>query len=94
MLNRKIILQEKEDKQQAVQLAKAVGISPLLAEILISRGYTDVATVKTFLYGALQPFHDPFLLKDMEPAVERIILALNRDEKITIYGDYDVDGIT
>ena len=69
-------------------------INKLLATILANRGITTEASIRLFLNPTRDDFHDPFLITDMEKAVERIITAINKKEKITIYGDYDVDGIT
>ena len=69
-------------------------ISPLLARVFLARGVTDAAYIKSFLKPSLSDLHDPFLLKDMDIAVELITSAIKSNCKITIYGDYDVDGIT
>ena len=69
-------------------------INKLLATILANRGITTKEDIRLFLNPTRDDFHDPFLITDMEKAVERIITAINKKEKITIYGDYDVDGIT
>ncbi len=82
------------DKHKAGCLAAELGISPLVTGILLERGLNDTESMREFLYGSLSPFHDPFLLKDMEKAVRRIEGALAAGEKITVYGDYDVDGIS
>ncbi len=78
---------------EAHRLAKEVGCSSLLAELLIVRGITDPALAKLYLTDG-GPFHSPKLLSGMKEAVERIIVALEKKEKIVIYGDYDVDGVT
>lgn len=75
-------------------LAAGAGISGLLARVFINRGITDAGYIREFLYPSLDGLNDPFLLKDMDPASDRIIGALNGGERIVIYGDYDVDGIT
>ena len=82
------------DKHKAGCLAAELGISPLVTGILLERGLNDTESMREFLYGSLTPFHDPFLLKDMEKTVRRIEKALQQGEKITVYGDYDVDGIS
>ena len=82
------------NKEKAGFFAAELGISPLVTGILLERGLQDADTMREFLYGSATPFHDPFLLKDMQRSVERIERALDAGEKITVYGDYDVDGIT
>lgn len=82
------------NKEKASCLADELGISPLVTGILLERGMQDVAAMRDFLYGSSKPFYDPFLLKDMQRTVVRIEEALAAGEQITVYGDYDVDGIT
>ncbi|HID56316.1 TPA: single-stranded-DNA-specific exonuclease RecJ [Candidatus Poribacteria bacterium] len=76
----------------SLRLADRLRISPLLARVLVSRGYNDVEAARRFLHPSLNDLHDPFLLPDMDRAVERIRRAISSGEKIWIYGDYDVDG--
>ncbi len=75
-------------------LSNKASISPVLAQILINRGIKDADSIKDFLNPSLNNFHDPFLLPDMYKAVERLKLAVKRDETVFIHGDYDADGIT
>ena len=75
-------------------LSKSINVSPHLSTILLQRGITDFESAKTFFRPSLQHLNDPFLLKDMDRGVERIKSAIDRNEKILIYGDYDVDGTT
>ncbi len=82
------------NKEKAGFYAAELGISPLVTGILLERGFNDVDSMKDFLYGSKEPFHNPFLLKGMEETVTRIERALENEEQITVYGDYDVDGIT
>lgn len=93
MLKKKWILKE-FDKARVVEISKNFNISPLTAIILYNRGIREDGQIKDFLARDLSGMHDPFLMKDMDKAVERILLAKKNNEKITIYGDYDVDGIT
>lgn len=93
MLKKKWILKE-FDKARVVEISKNFNISPLTAIILYNRGIREDGQIKDFLARDQSGMHDPFLMKDMDKAVERILLAKKNNEKITIYGDYDVDGIT
>ncbi len=93
MLQKKWLLKE-FDKNRVVEISKEFGISPLTSIILYNRGISDSAEIAEFLKCDLANLHDPYLLKDMDKAVIRIRQALENNEKITIYGDYDVDGIT
>lgn len=81
-------------QEKVLELAKTLQILPVTAQILISRGITKPYEAKKFISPEINDFHDPFLMKDLDKAVERIKLALNKKEKILVYGDYDVDGIT
>lgn len=76
------------------QLSRQLDIPPLVAQLLIKRGITDAWEGKKFLSPSLNHLYDPFLMKNVDRGAERIIKAIKRREKILIYGDYDVDGIT
>lgn len=78
----------------AVQLAADSNISPIAAQLLEKRGINTVEAVQKFFRPQLHDLHDPFLMKDMDIAVERLNEAMGKKEKILIYGDYDVDGCT
>ncbi|MFC1658096.1 single-stranded-DNA-specific exonuclease RecJ [Candidatus Omnitrophota bacterium] len=91
---RKIINIAKEDKKLQNELAKEMGISRVLAQVLINRGVESVESASKFLNPCLTDLFSPWELKDMEPAVERIRQAARRKDKVLIFGDYDVDGIT
>jgi single-stranded-DNA-specific exonuclease len=75
-------------------LSETLGMSSIAAQILFSRGIASFEEVRQFLAPALTAMADPFLLKDMQVAVERLLLARKNGESVCIYGDYDVDGIT
>jgi len=75
-------------------IARTLSISPLVSQVLINRGIDSPDTARSFLEARLSDLYSPFLMKDMARAVERIIVALGRQEHICIYGDYDVDGVT
>ena len=83
-----------EQREAARALAKDIGISPILCRLLLERGITSTAEVKRFFRPQLNELHDPFLMKDMSIAVERLNKAMGRKERIMVYGDYDVDGTT
>ena len=76
------------------ELSEALNISKLLAAVLINRNFTTEQSATAFLQADQQAFGDPLAMKDMTLALERLTQAINGKEKITIYGDYDVDGIT
>ena len=82
------------DQAAVRQLAETLNVSPFLAKLLAAKKMTDSAQAERFLNGGTELLHDPFLLPDMDKAVERIRKALAEHEKILIYGDYDVDGVT
>lgn len=75
-------------------LAAATGLSPLVCQVLLNRGLTDATAVQAFLMPSLHDLHDPYLLHGMERAVQRLVTAIRQGERIAIYGDYDVDGVT
>jgi len=85
---------KKPDKELQNRLSKELGISPVLAQLLINRNISTSSEIKKFLSCEKSMLHDPFLLKDMAKAVTRIEAAIKNKEKILIYGDYDADGIT
>ncbi|MDP4151918.1 MAG: single-stranded-DNA-specific exonuclease RecJ [Bacillota bacterium] len=76
------------------QLCSALAVSPIIARLLINRGFDTVSAAKDFLSKSIDQLYDPFLLPDMDKTVNRISKALSDNELITIYGDYDVDGVT
>ena len=78
----------------AAQLAADIGIHPALGSLLLERGIRDAAAARRFFHPQLSALHDPFLMNDMQTAVERINKALAGKERILVYGDYDVDGCT
>jgi single-stranded-DNA-specific exonuclease len=82
------------DDVATVTLAAALNIDPAVARLLCQRGFADPERANRFLNPCLEHLHDPMLLADMNIAVERIMAALARRERIAIHGDYDVDGIT
>ena len=75
-------------------LSAALNVNMVIANLLAQRGVTSYAEAQTFFRPKLTDLHDPFLMKDMDKAVERLERAINNQEKVLIYGDYDVDGTT
>ena len=84
---------EESPRQQKV-LSVDLLVSPYLAQLLINRGMTTPLEARDFLFGDLSTCHDPYSMKDMDLAVQRITRAVSNGEKILVYGDYDVDGVT
>ena len=84
----------KENKNDIDKISEENGLSNLISSILASRGIIEKEDVREFLNPTRDDFHDPFLMPDMEKAVDRILKAIQTQEKTIIYGDYDVDGIT
>ncbi len=82
------------ETEQAASLARILGVSPILAALLIYRGYDDERSARAFLTPSYQQLHDPYLMLGMQPAVGRLQQAIDGGEPILIYGDYDVDGTT
>lgn len=83
-----------EQGAKASELAKSLGISPVLGRLLLERGITTAEEARAFFRPQLSELLDPFLFKDMDKAVARLNAALGRKERILVYGDYDVDGCT
>lgn len=94
MKKRKIWQFNEFNKKDAEEFARVLGVSPLVAGILLNRGINEPEAAREFLYGSAEPYHDPFLMKDMQKASERIWRGIDNGERITVYGDYDVDGIS
>ena len=82
------------DEGAAARLASTLNLHPLAARVLATRGLADPGDAERFLAARLTDLPDPFSMRGMEAAVERLALALSRGEKIALYGDYDVDGVT
>ena len=83
-----------EQAETSQTLAQELGISPILGQLLVQRGITKAVDAKKFFRPQLPDLHDPFLMNDMDIAVERLNKAMGKKERILIYGDYDVDGTT
>ena len=85
---------QKHDREEVIKLSEILKVSPLVAALLITRGYETEEKAHKFLNPSFEDLHEPFLLKDMDKAVARVLLAIENNEKILIWGDYDVDGTT
>lgn len=87
-------IKDKADCQAVELLSKEINVNYTLANMLVNRGISDFQRAKEFFRPDLDKLHDPFLMKDMDMAVERLTAAMGNNEKVLIYGDYDVDGTT
>lgn len=87
-------IKEASNPELVDRLAAELGIDKILADLLVKRGVTDFEQARAFFRPSLDKLHDPFLMKDMDVAVERLRKAIISKEQILVYGDYDVDGTT
>jgi len=88
------IVKENQDQKQVMEFAEKLNVTPIVASLLINRGYQTIEQAKAFLLAEKQEFHDPYLLVGMDKAVDRIKKAIKDNEAILIFGDYDADGVT
>lgn len=86
------IVKNTADTEAVARLASEVGIDVTLAQLLVQRGVKDFESARAFFNPSLENIHDPFLMKDMDKAVDRLCRAIDAKERILVYGDYDVDG--
>ncbi|HTK18717.1 MAG TPA: single-stranded-DNA-specific exonuclease RecJ [Mucilaginibacter sp.] len=93
-MDKRWAVREKPDNADVINLANELGIDTVLSTLLIHRGIKTYEDARYFFRPDLRHLHDPFLMADMEKAIERIETAITNEEKILIYGDYDVDGTT
>lgn len=93
-MQKKWILKEQVEAEKIEKLAETAGISKPVANLLLQRGITDEESVRKFFKPELQQLYNPFLMKDMDKAVERLESAIVNRDNVLIYGDYDVDGTT
>ena len=93
-MEKRWVLKEKGDPEIVDQLCNQLGIDENLVQLLVQRGIATFEEARDFFRPSLENLHDPFLMKDMDKAVQRIEVAFEKDEKILVYGDYDVDGTT
>ena len=90
----KWILKEPADAAKVSRLAAELGIDSVLADLLVKRGVETFEQARSFFRPSLEDLHDPFLMKDMDIAVQRVRDAITGGQRILVYGDYDVDGTT
>ena len=93
-MEKRWMIKERGDYAVVRQLAGALGVSEALANLMVQRNITTIDEAESFFEPDLGYLHDPFLMKDMNIAVERVSTAIKKNEKILVYGDYDVDGTT
>ena len=93
-IEKRWVVKPQGNPEAVAAMAAATGISPVLANLLVQRGIDTLEKAKKFFNPQLSDRHDPFLMKDMDKAVERVERAVRNREKIMVYGDYDVDGTT
>lgn len=93
-LSKRWHIKEANTSSEVLDLSQSLNVSPFIAQLLVQRGVTTFEEAKSFFRPSLDDLHDPFLMQDMEVAVERVLEAITDNEKILVYGDYDVDGTT
>ncbi|MBH5317121.1 single-stranded-DNA-specific exonuclease RecJ [Paenibacillus sp. GSMTC-2017] len=82
------------EERDASRLSEEIGLPPLVAKLLVQRGFREQSSARQFLYGGEEHLHDPYLLHGMKVAVKRFQSAIENGEKVRIYGDYDADGVS
>lgn len=93
-MKKRWVIHTPADDTTISELAHKINCSPVIANLLLQRGIDTQEKVQAFFHPSLNMLHDPFLMKDMDKAVERLDKAIAHEEKMLIYGDYDVDGTT
>ena len=93
-MEKRWVINEPGDEETVSTLMDSLGVDRLVANLLVQRGITSFDSAKKFFRPSLDDLHDPFLMKDMDKAVDRIITAIQNQERVMVYGDYDVDGTT
>lgn len=93
-MNQRWVIEEDLDPAKSLELTRSLGCPPIIAQLLVRRGINSVDRARKFFQPSLKDLCDPFILADMEEGVARVVKALERQEHIMIFGDYDVDGIT
>src|SRR5687767_12970316 len=93
-MDKRWLVKEIPSQEEVEKLSRAININFCLSAILVQRGIVEFEVAKDFFRPSLSHLHDPFLMKDMDQAIQRLRKAIESQEKILIYGDYDVDGTT
>ena len=93
-IEKRWVVKAQGNRASVESLSAALGMPTQLTNLLVQRGIDTVEKARKFFSPSLRDLHDPFLMKDMDKAVERLHQAITQGEKILIYGDYDVDGTT
>lgn len=93
-MQKRWVLKPKNDSNKLIKIQNELGVSSIIANLLVGREVETFEQAKLFFRPSLEDLHDPFLMKDMDIAIRRIEKAIGNNEKILIYGDYDVDGTT
>jgi single-stranded-DNA-specific exonuclease len=93
-MEKRWVIKERGDQVVVKQLAGALNVPESLANLMVQRNIYTPADAQAFFVPSLDDLHDPFQMKDMDKAVDRITTAFNKKERIMVYGDYDVDGTT
>jgi len=93
-MEKRWVFKEHGNDELVASLAKELSIDTYLSNLLVQRGIHTFDQAKSYFRPQLDDLHDPFLMKDMDKAIDRIMLAIEKGEKILVYGDYDVDGTT
>jgi single-stranded-DNA-specific exonuclease len=94
MLKKRWLIKEKGDTEKVKQLAEVLNVDEKIANLLVHRGIETYEQARVFFRPEISDLHDPFKMQDMHKAVERLCVAINKEERILVYGDYDVDGTT
>src|SRR5690348_11072538 len=93
-MNNRWIVKQKPPEEEIVNIIAEIKVSEPVGDMLLQRGVHSFEEAKNYFRPSLELLHDPFLMKDMDKAINRLVEAIYNHEKIVVYGDYDVDGTT
>jgi len=93
-MEKRWVINEPGDDETVEALMESLGVDRVIANLLVQRGVTSFESAKAFFRPSLDDLHDPFLMKDMTEAIDRLTTAMEKQERVLVYGDYDVDGTT